>query len=52
VGVTRYGRGQDAATITLSSTTASPWMTLWLLGFIIAVALFIALHLSGGLHHH
>jgi uncharacterized membrane protein len=54
-GMTSYGRRTQAAAIGLDARLmeASPWPLLWLLGFIIAMALFAALHLaSGGLHHH
>lgn len=54
-GMTNYGRRTDAAAIRLDRPTAqaSPWTLLWLLGFIIVVALFVALHIAqGGLHHH
>jgi hypothetical protein len=54
-GMISYGRRAHAAAIGLDARLmeASPWTLLWLLGFIIAMALFAALHLvSGGLHHH
>ena len=54
-GMTNYGRRVDAAAIRLDAhgMQGSPWTLLWLLGFIIAIALFAAIHLAnGGLHHH
>jgi hypothetical protein len=54
-GMTSYGRRTQAAAIGLDACLmeSSPWTLLWLFGFIIAMALFAALHLaSGGLHHH
>ena len=53
-GMTSYGRRTQAAVgLDARLMEASPWTLLWLLGFIIAMALFAALHLAnGGLHHH
>jgi hypothetical protein len=54
-GLTAYGRRQALANMT-SDRVLIPstfWSRLWLLGFIVVVALFIVLHLmSGGMGHH
>ena len=54
-GMTPYARRHDGAVLRVDSiaTGLSPWAPLWLLGIVIVVALFVALHLTGGgLHHH
>jgi hypothetical protein len=54
-GMTSYGRRNDGAAVRVGAQAVQgpTWTVLWLLGFIIVVGLFIALHLAnGGLHHH
>jgi hypothetical protein len=53
-GMTSYARRVGAVlTVEGTATGPSPWVPLWLLGIVIVVALFVALHLAnGGLHHH
>src|SRR6266516_2441526 len=49
-GMTPYARRHDGAVLRDDSiaTGLSPWAPLWLLGIVIVVALFVALHLTGG----
>lgn len=54
-GMTSYGRRVDGATVRLDgrAPTSFPWTAVWLLGLVIALALFAALHLhNGGFHDH
>jgi hypothetical protein len=55
-GLTGYGRRAELADHVGSNRTKTvdtTWTTLWVVGLIIALALFAALHLSGGgFHHH
>ena len=54
-GLTAYGRRQALASLTSDRVLipSTMWSSLWLLGFIVVVALFIVLHLlSGGMGHH
>ena len=54
-GLTSYGRQEDV--VAMNSTRASIanplWSRLWLLGVVVAVTLFVILHLmTGGMGHH
>lgn len=54
-GMTGYGRRVYGVEMQFGgrSTVSSGWAVLWLLGFIVVIALFAILHLaSGGLHQH
>jgi hypothetical protein len=55
-GMTSYGRRLDGATVRVDGGTwkSFPWTAIWLLGFVIALALFAAVHLhyGGGFNHH
>lgn len=54
-GMTAYGRRAYGGGVQLESgaTVSSGWAVLWLLGFIVVIALFAILHLtSGSLHQH
>ena len=54
-GLTSYGRREDVVAMNSSrASIANPlWSRLWLLGVVVAVTLFVILHLmSGGMGHH
>jgi hypothetical protein len=54
-GLTSYGRREDVvATDSTRASIANPlWSRLWLLGGVVAVTLFVILHLmAGGMGHH
>ena len=54
-GLTSYGRREDVVAMNSSrASIANPlWSRLWLLGVVVAVTLFVILHLmTGGMGHH
>jgi hypothetical protein len=54
-GLTSYGRREDVAAMNYNrASIANPlWSRLWLLGVVVAVTLFVILHLmAGGMGHH
>jgi hypothetical protein len=54
-GLTSYGRREDVVAMNSSraSITNPFWSRLWLLGVVVAVTLFVILHLmTGGMGHH
>jgi hypothetical protein len=56
-GLTAYGRRRDIAALSGKPHDARPsngtWRALWLLGLVVAVGLFVILHLAGGgFHNH
>lgn len=54
-GLTRYGQRADAIAVTPSSAGAASalWTRVWIVGLVVAIVLFVMLHLmNGGLGHH
>lgn len=54
-GMTGYGRRSEVVAVTTRprSAASTSWKVLWVLGLIVAIALFVILHLtSGGFGHH
>jgi amino acid transporter len=54
-GLTSYGRCSEvvARNLDRAATASDFWKWLWLIGFVVVVALFAILHLTGGgLHGH
>ena len=53
-GLTRYGQRAEASAVRLRSAGATTvWTRLWIVGLVVAIALFVILHLlSAGLGHY